>query len=127
MAEKTGGLERMKFDFVTHNILEVYLPNLKDKDTKGWYRTTAQEFRSFDGPRRYHEIDHQPGLGEMLPFIRKEIHIPFYTFEYNGPVFVYGTNREVARKDTCTIIRNAEWDKIVNQAEVEASRNKPGY
>ena len=123
MAEKRGGLEKMRFDFVTHNVLEVYLPNLKDKPTEGWYRVTAQEFRSFDGPRRYHEIDHQPALGEMLPFIRGEVDIPFYTYEYQGPVYIYGTNRIVEQKNTCTIIRNAEWDDIVNKAEALAARN----
>ena len=117
MAEKRGGLERMKFDFITHNVLEVYLPKLKDKPTGGWYRTTAQEFRSFDGPRRFYEIERQPGLGEMLPFIKGELEIPFHLHYYEGPVYIYGTNNVVEQKNTCTIIRNAEWDDIVNKAE----------
>jgi hypothetical protein len=50
MAEKRGETEKLINDFNTAGVLEVYMPNLE-----GWYRTTAKDFRSFDGKRRITE------------------------------------------------------------------------
>ena len=61
--EKTGNLVKLEYDFDTARNLEVYMPNLKN-----WCRVTSREFRSFNGKRR---ISGQ---------------------EYNGPVYLYGTN-----------------------------------
>ena len=64
MGEKRGNTEKIKYDFDTARNLEIFMPNLK-----GWYRVTSREFRSFNGKRRIQ--------GE----------------EYNGPVYLYGTNK----------------------------------
>ena len=61
--EKTGYLVKLEYNFDTARNLEVYMPGLK-----GWYRVTSREFRSFNGKRR---ISGQ---------------------EYDGPVYLYGTN-----------------------------------
>ena len=84
MAEKTGHIEKMKFDFPTEAVLEVYKTSLG-----GWYRVTSQEFRSYDGPRRYTRPIKQPGHGDSFT------NVPTETFEYNGPVYMSRTNREV--------------------------------
>ena len=83
MAEKRGQLEKMRYDFPTEAVLEV---QIKGK----WYRVTSREFRSFDGKRRYTKPERQPGLG------MKDIKdIPFITYEYNGPLYMFASNEEV--------------------------------
>ena len=64
MSEKTGNLVKLEYNFDTARNLEVYIPNLKR-----WHRVTSREFRSFNGKRR---ISNQ---------------------EYNGPVYLFGTNK----------------------------------
>jgi hypothetical protein len=64
MKEKTGNIEKIKYDFDTARNLEIFLPNLN-----GWYRVTSREFRSFNGKRRIQNI------------------------KYKGPVYLYNTNK----------------------------------
>lgn len=84
MGEKRGLLEKMKYDFPTEAVLEVYKTSLG-----GWYRVTSTEFRSYDGPRRYTRPIKQPVHGDSFT------DVPTETFEYNGPVYMMRTNREV--------------------------------
>lgn len=67
MSEKKGFTGQLKYDFITAAHLEVQMPN----STYGWYRVTSREFRSFNGKRR---INGEP---------------------YDGPVYLYGTNKKV--------------------------------
>lgn len=87
MAEKRGGLEKMKYDFPTEAVLEV---QIKGK----WYRVTSREFRSFDGHRRYTKPERQPGLA-----FHDVDEIPFITYDYDhGPLYMFGSNVEVERE-----------------------------
>ena len=83
MAEKRGQLEKMVYDFPTEAVLEVCIKG-------NWYRTTSREFRSFDGPRRYTKPVKQPGPG-----IEGFKNIEFETGQYTGPVYMFGSNKEV--------------------------------
>ena len=56
MAEKRGHLEKMKYDFPTEAVLEIWKDSLNR-----WHRVTSQVFRSYDGPRRYTRPIKQPG------------------------------------------------------------------
>jgi hypothetical protein len=47
MAEKTGQVEKIKYDFNTAANLEIYMPGLGR-----YHRVTSREFRSFNGKRR---------------------------------------------------------------------------
>jgi len=67
--EKTGNTEKLKYEFETAANLEVFMSNLN-----GWYRVTAREFRSFNGKRRINNV------------------------EYDGNVYLYGTNKLVDLK-----------------------------
>lgn len=68
---KTGHLEKIKYDFNTASCTEV--------ESKGvFYRTTANEFRSWGGRRRILNI--------------KDENNPIYE-EYIGPVYYYGSNK----------------------------------
>lgn len=83
MAEKRGHLEKMMYDFPTEAVLEVCI---KDK----WYRVTSREFRSFDGKRRYTKPEKQPSQG-----MKDLKDIKFITIDYDGPLYMFGSNTEV--------------------------------
>ena len=93
MAEKTGFTGKLKYEFPTEAILEVQLKN------DGWYRVTAGHFRSFDGPRRLTRVV-QPVVGES--FEEGDVKKTLYTYE--GPLYLYNTNKEVAEKGSRTLI-----------------------
>ena len=73
--EKTGNTEKLIYPFNEAKLLEVFLPK-----AQRWHRVTCVDFRSWDGKRRIQ--------GE----------------EYEGPLYAYGTNREVKFKNTGGII-----------------------
>jgi len=64
--EKKGNTVKLEYDFNSSANLEVFLPNLKN-----WYRVTSREFRSFNTARRLNGA------------------------EYNGPLYLFGTNKKV--------------------------------
>ena len=87
MAEKTGATVKKLHDFNTSGVLEVCIKG-------NWYRTTCNDFRSFDGQRRITEPIKQPGIGESFNDIE------FKTYDYNGPVYILQTNLEVIKMGT---------------------------
>jgi len=93
--EKTGHTAKKLYDFNTAGVLEVCIKG-------NWYRTSCNDFRSFDGNRRITEPIKQPGLGDSM------FNVPMRTYEYNGPVYVLQTNLEVVRMNTETIVTNPE-------------------
>ena len=76
MAEKTGNLIKLTYDFNSGLCCEVSF------DGEKWARVTAREFRSFTGKRRILNVENPNS--------------PYYE-EYNGPIYYYGTNR-IAKK-----------------------------
>ena len=106
--EKTGATVKKLYDFSTSGVLEVCI-----KET--WYRTTSNEFRSFDGKRRITEPVKQPGIGE------KFADIVFHTYDYNGPVYVLQTNLEVFRMNTETIVTNPQMP-VIQKSLVNSNR-----
>ena len=96
MAEKRGETEKLKYDFDTTAVCEV-----RFKDNGEWFRTTAKDFRSFDGPRRLTFPNSQPVLG--MTDIKE---VKFKTIEYYGPVFMYSTNLEVPWTDSRQTVTN---------------------
>lgn len=93
MSEKRGFTGKLQYDFNTAAVCEVCIKG-------NWYRTTAREFRSFDGSRRLTEPIKQPGIGDKFDDIE------FHTYDYKGPVYVMQTNDQVIRMDTETIVTN---------------------
>jgi hypothetical protein len=73
--EKTGNTEKLIYPFNEAKLLEVFLPK-----AQRWHRVTCVDFRSWDGKRRIQ--------GEF----------------YEGPLYAYGTNREVEFKNTEKIV-----------------------
>lgn len=82
MAEKRGMTGKLLYDFPTEAVLEVCING-------NFYRTTAKEFRSFDGVRRISEVVKQPKIGESFSNIEYNVTM------YEGPVYEYSTNRKV--------------------------------
>lgn len=85
MSEKRGNTGKLKYDFNTSAVCEVQL-----KEGGEWFRTTAKDFRSFDGPRQLTLPNTQPNLG-----MSDLDSIKFKTYPYQGPVYMYDTNLEV--------------------------------
>jgi len=98
MAEKRGRTARLIYDFPTEALLEI---QIKDN----WYRTTPNEFRSFDGNRRYSKPYSQPKLGDTSNKPQMQ------TVQYLGPLYAYGTNHQIAKKNTQKINSNAYWEQ----------------
>tara|TARA_R100000951_G_scaffold42463_1_gene35702 strand:+ start:2397 stop:2714 length:318 start_codon:yes stop_codon:yes gene_type:complete len=101
MAEKTGHLVKLQYDFNTAGVLEVCM-----KGT--WHRATSREFRSFDGKRRITEPT-KTELGNVI--------VPMRTYDYNGPVYMFGTNNEVKTINEEKIVTSAYWDEARKQTE----------
>ena len=98
MAEKTGHTEKLINPFNTSGVLEVFMPGLD-----GWYRTTARDFRSFDGKRR---------ITEPTKVEKGNPWVDLRTYEYNGPVFLWGTNTQVLDETKeGKIITSPYWDR----------------
>ena len=93
MGEKRGFTGKLDNNFNTAGVLEV-----KIKGT--WYRTTARDFRSFDGPRRITQPEKQPGKGIATFF-----DVNMITNEYFGPVYFHSTNYTVTPNNSGTIRR----------------------
>lgn len=91
MAEKRGHLEKLLFPFNTAGVLEV------SSDGEKWYRVTAGRFRSWDGPRRITE----PEFTE-----RANPWVPMKTYLYEGPVYIFGTNKRVKQTNSLTFIES---------------------
>jgi hypothetical protein len=96
MAEKRGETEKLIYDFNTAGVLEIYMPKLE-----GWYRVTGREFRSFDGLRRI-TLPTEIHLGR--------VQVPMETFEYWGPVYMFGTNKEMAYTNSGSMYTGKIWE-----------------
>lgn len=95
MAEKRGETEKLRYDFNTSGCLEVYM-----NDT--WYRATGREFRSFDGPRRITE----PTKVEL-----GNVDVPMKTYDYWGPVYMFGTNKEMTYTNSGSMYTGKIWER----------------
>ncbi len=87
--EKTGEIEKIVYDFNTAGSLEINHPVV------GWHRVTARDFRSFDGERRITEPEYTR---------LSTVEVPMRTTEYFGPVFYWGSNKEVYYTNSGKII-----------------------
>lgn len=101
MAEKTGFTGKVIKDFPTEAVLEVQLKNDE------WYRVTSNDFRSFDGPRRYTVVT-QPKVGESFSDVEAVVH------EYNGPVYLFNTNQELEPANNRALATSPYWEDVHN-------------
>lgn len=95
MAEKRGATEKLIYDFNTAGVLEIYL-------NERWVRVTGREFRSFDGLRRITLPTHTE-LGNVK--------VPMETYEYWGPVFMFGSNKEMAYTNSGSLYTGKLWNE----------------
>jgi hypothetical protein len=99
MAEKRGETEKLYYDFNLAGSLEINHPVV------GWHRVTGRDFRSFDGERRITEPEYTR---------LSTVEVPMVTREYLGPVFMWGTNKQVPSKYTNKIIDSSIQIKLKN-------------
>ena len=98
MAEKRGLEDQnLIYEFNTAGSLEVFVKTLND-----WYRVTAKDFRSFNGPRQI-TLPQYVELGN--------VDVDMATYEYYGPVYQYGSNAIVDYSDTGSIEKNEYWER----------------
>ena len=98
MAEKGGNTEKMRYDFPTEAVLEIWMDKL-DR----WHRVTSMTFRSYDGPRRYRQPIKQPTHSESFS------NVPMRTVDFtDGPVYMSLSNKQVEYKNSQTIIESAK-------------------
>ena len=98
MAEKRGNTEKMRYDFPTEAVLEIWMDSLDRL-----HRVTSMVFRSWDGPRRYRQPIQQPRHGESFS------DVPMRTVDFtDGPVYMSLTNKEVYYKNSQTIIESTK-------------------
>ena len=110
MSEKRGLTVKIEYPFNTAGVLECYYP---DSDT--WYRTTASEFRSFDGKRRITQPEY---------ISRANTNIPMVTEDYFGPVFHLHTNTVVESKGINMIVGGTKWHEIYNPPSGKKQKKK---
>ena len=107
MSEKRGETGKLICDFPTEAVLEVCI-----KGT--WYRVTSKDFRSFDGKRRITKPINQPGQG-----IKDFFDVEFETYDYIGPVFMFGSNSEIVPSGKGEIVRSE-----IFETEAQASQSR---
>jgi hypothetical protein len=95
MGEKRGNTGKLIYDFNTAGVLEVLLKDI-------WRRTTARDFRSFDGKRR---------ISEPTSVKLGKVDMPMRTYEHSGAVYVYDTNMEVTKSGSGKMVTGEIWDK----------------
>jgi hypothetical protein len=101
MGEKKGQTAKLVYDFNTAGLLEVSI-----KGT--WFRTSAREFRSFDGLRR---------ITQPQETLIGRVDVPMITYDYKGPVYMFGSNLEVPYSSTETIISSTFWEQARKNTE----------
>ena len=105
MAEKRGHTEKLVYEFPTHALLEV---QIKGK----WYSVTSREFRSFDSKRRYSQPEYQPKQGQT------DLEgIPYLTYEYDGPLYMYGTNKAVYKTFNEKMVNSPYYEDMMHQSK----------
>ncbi len=95
MAEKRGATEKLRYDFNTAGVLEIYI-------NETWTRVTGREFRSFDGLRRITE----PTYAEL-----GNVEVPMETYEYWGPVYMFGSNKEMNYTNSGSLYTGKLWNE----------------
>lgn len=95
MGEKRGHTVKLKFDFNPLSLLEVQF-----EGDETWYRVSGEYFRAFDGKRR---------ITEPSITVRGSTHVPMNVYEFEGPVYIWGTNKEVKKRGTGKLITGPEY------------------
>ena len=95
MSEKRGETEKLLYEFNSAGCLEV----LKDGT---WFRVTGKEFRSFDGERR---------ITEPVTVELGNVNVPMRTYEYFGPVYMFGTNKIQKFTNSGNLLKGKIWEE----------------
>jgi hypothetical protein len=89
----------LKYDFPIGAVFEVQYD-----DDNHWCRVTSNEFRSFNGKRRYIVNEDARGLAQTAHY-------------YNGPIYYYGTNKVVENPNENRII-GEKFDSTSNSGRI---------
>jgi hypothetical protein len=107
MGEKRGFTGKLKFDFDPTAVLEV---SYSDNDR--WFRVTAETFRSFDGLRRV--LNWTP--------VKRGMHSETIITQYDGPLYLWGTNTEVEKAGTEKVVSSPQLVSILKASRKALQR-----
>ena len=88
---------------------------LEIQNEKGkWLQTTRITFRSYDGPRRITKYDTKLTIN---PLDNQNVTTGSLTYDYEGPIYYYGSNREGGWRGTFKVLysQELEMDKVNNK------------
>lgn len=114
MSNKASAVMQSQFDKAKLDFLfEGDLLEIQDKQDR-WIQTTRITFRSYDGPRRITVFD--TGL-VITPLDRVLNTTSSYTGDYNGPLFIYGSNKQQVSRGTYQVVysQKLEYDEVNNR------------
>jgi YHS domain-containing protein len=90
------------------DLLEIQLESGK------WLQTTRISFRSYDGPRRITKYNTKLTIN---PLDHQSVTTGSLTYDYEGPVYYYGSNREGGWRGTFKVLysQELEMDEVNNK------------
>ncbi len=79
-----------------------------------WLQTTRVTFRSYDGPRRITKYNTKLTID---PLDHQSVTTGSLTYDYEGPIYYYGSNREGGWRGTFKVLysQEIELDKVNNK------------
>ena len=101
--------DKTKLDFPFEgDLLEI------QTDKSNWLQTTRISFRSYDGPRRITKYNTKLTIN---PLDHQSVTTGSLTYDYEGPVYYYGSNREGGWRGTFKILysQELELDEVNNK------------
>jgi hypothetical protein len=100
MGEKRGNTGKLIFEFNPLAALEV---QYSDGDER-WFRVSAEHFRAFDGKRR---------ITEPAEVIKGSTEVRMKTYQYDGPVYAWGTNKKVIKQNLGKLISSPVYEQAL--------------
>lgn len=100
MGEKRGNTGKLIFEFNPLAALEV---QYNDGDER-WFRVSAEHFRAFDGKRR---------ITEPAEVIRGCQDVKMKTYEYDGPVYIWGTNKKSVKQNIGKLVSSPLYEQAL--------------
>ena len=98
---------KLEFPF-EGDLLEIQLESGK------WLQTTRVSFRSYDGPRRITKYNTKLTIN---PLDHQSVTTGSLTYDYEGPIYYYGSNREGGWRGTFKVLysQELEMDEVNNR------------
>jgi len=114
MSRGTSAVMRKEFDKAKLEFpFEGDLLEIQTEEGK-WIQTTRVTFRSYDGPRRITKYNTKLTID---PLDHQSVTTGSLTYDYEGPIYYYGSNREGGWRGTFKVLysQELEIDEVNNK------------